>query len=212
MFTGIVEAQGRVTALEMQADRTAALTVSAPADLVGDLPLGGSLAVSGVCLTAAAPVAVHGDAALFVAVAMGETLDRTNLGDLRVGSGVNLERCTKAGDRLDGHIVQGHVDAVGTVIKVVDEGSWRRLRVSVPSALAEQTAEKGSVALDGVSLTITAVSAPDAAEHWLDVALIPETLAVTTLGTAVEGTRLNLETDVIAKYTARMHAVRSAKG
>ncbi len=211
MFTGIVEALGEVSNLERHADHTATLTVRAPSSTLSGLAVGGSLAVSGVCLTAVNDIdTTSGDTAECVAVAMGETLERTSLGDLSVGSRVNLERCTRAGDRLDGHIVQGHVDAVGTVTQIDDEGSWRRVRVQLPSALAEQTAEKGSVALDGVSLTITAVSDPGEPEPWFEVALIPETLAVTTLGSAAVGTRLNVETDVLAKYTARLVAVRSA--
>lgn len=116
---------------------------------------------------------------------------------------------TLAGLDVGGSLaVQDHVDGVSTVARIDDEGSWRRYRVAIPRELAEQTAEKGSVALDGASLTITAVSAPGEAEAWLEVALIPETLAVTSLGKARVGTRLNIETDVLAKYTARLFAIR----
>lgn len=208
MFTGIVEALGTVTAVTTHLDHTATLTVSAPSAVLRGLEVGGSLAVQGVCLTAINDSDMSGEQAEFTAVAMGETLDRTTLGALKVGDRVNLERCTRAGDRFDGHVVQGHVDGVGTVERIDNEGSWRRLRVSIPAQLAEQTAEKGAVALDGVSLTITAVSAPNEAKAWLEVALIPETLAATSLGSAQVGTRLNIETDVLAKYTARLFAVR----
>lgn len=210
MFTGIVEALGTITRLESHGDDTVTLTLEAPATVLDGLGVGGSLAVSGVCLTAIHEPDTEGETAQFAAVAMGETLARTSLGDLAVGSRVNLERCTRASDRLDGHIVQGHVDATGTVLEVDDQGSWRRIRVQVPPQLAGQVAEKGSVALDGTSLTITAVSAPGSSEPWLEVALIPETLAATTLGEAVPGTRLNIETDVLAKYTARLLAVQAA--
>ena len=212
MFTGIVEARGQITALTYRSDHTAELTLRAPHATLEGLEVGGSLSVSGICLTAIKPVTDEGSSALFTTVAMGETLARTTLGELTVGSRVNLERCTRAGDRLDGHVVQGHVDGVGRVTRVDDEGSWRRIRIEIPQVLAAQTAEKGAVALDGVSLTITAVS--PAGEHpaWLEVALIPETLAVTTLGEARVGTSVNVETDVLAKYTARLAAVREAAG
>lgn len=209
MFTGIIQAKGEVVGLEKHEDNTATLRVRAPKTLIADLPAGGSLAVSGVCLTAVDAPRIEGESALFEAVAMGETLERTSLGDLSEGSSVNLERCTQVGDRLDGHIVQGHVDGVGRVLRIDDEGSWRRVTVSVPERLAEQIAEKGSITLDGVSLTVTAVSKPGE-DAFLEVALIPETLEATTLGAAVEGSRLNIETDVIAKYTARLVAMRSA--
>lgn len=208
MFTGIVEALGTITELTEHPDHTATLTLSAPSRILEGLQVGGSLAVQGVCLTAINSIDTSGDRTLFSAVVMGETLERTSLGALSVGACVNLERCTRAGDRLDGHVVQGHVDGVGTVERIDDEGSWRRIRVSIPAHLAEQTAEKGAVALDGVSLTITAVSDPAADAPWFEVALIPETLAVTSLGSAQVGTRINIETDVLAKYTARLSAVR----
>ncbi|CAM4008137.1 riboflavin synthase [Helcobacillus massiliensis] len=228
MFTGIVEAKGRIVEIRDFGGSLTRLTVSAPADLIADLQHGASIAVSGVCLTALAePAPEHApgesaattDAAdpgaaataLFTADVMGETLALTTLGGARVGDEVNLERCTRAGDRLDGHIVQGHVDAVGTVVDRRDEGQWRRLRVQIPSALAGQIAQKGSIALDGVSLTITEVSVPGAAEPFAEVALIPETLRATTLGRASVGTRVNVETDAIAKYTQRLLAVAAAR-
>ncbi|MCS6711904.1 riboflavin synthase [Brachybacterium sp. EF45031] len=218
MFTGIITGLGTIRAITHGPDHTATLTLDGPAELLADLPRGGSLAVSGVCLTAVEPVSDPaaaasdtGASAAFTAVAMGETLDRTTLGHLTPGDRVNLERCTRVDDRLDGHVVQGHVDGVGTVRQVEDDGTWRRLRVGIPAGLAGQVAEKGAVALDGVSLTVTAVSDPGAAEPWLEVALIPETLAATTLGAAREGTAVNIETDALAKYTERLLAVRAAE-
>lgn len=212
MFTGIVEAQGEVTKLAHQDDRTATLRLRGPRTVLEDLAVGGSLAVAGVCLTAIEPVAVRGEEAEFAAVAMGETLVHTNLGGLRCGDRVNLERATPSGARLDGHIVQGHVDGVGTVREVREEGSWRRLRVELPAALAAHIVDKGAVALDGVSLTITAVSSVGEDPAWLEVALIPETLAVTTLGAVREGTRLNVETDMLARHAARRAALGAVDG
>lgn len=211
MFTGIISAKGTVTGLEKGADDTARLTLAAPAPLLDGLALGGSLAVNGVCLTAIETPETQGEAARFTAIAMGETLARTSLGDLAVGSRVNLERCTEVGVRLDGHIVQGHVDGVGAVTRIDDEGTWRRMHIEIPENLEEQVAEKGSITLDGVSLTVTAVNTPGESPAFVEVALIPETLEATTLGEATVGTRVNVETDVIAKYTARLVAVRAAR-
>lgn len=211
MFTGIISAKGTVTGLEKGADDTARLTLAAPAPLLDGLALGGSLAVNGVCLTAIETPETQGEEARFTAIAMGETLARTSLGDLAVASRVNLERCTDVGARLDGHIVQGHVDGVGAVARIDDEGTWRRMRIEIPDNLEEQVAEKGSITLDGVSLTVTAVNTPGESPAFVEVALIPETLEATTLGEATVGTRVNVETDVIAKYTARLVAVRAAR-
>ena len=211
MFTGIISAKGTVTGLEKGADDTARLTLAAPAPLLDGLALGGSLAVNGVCLTAIETPETQGEEARFTAIAMGETLARTSLGDLAVGSRVNLERCTEVGVRLDGHIVQGHVDGVGAVTRIDDEGTWRRMHIEIPENLEEQVAEKGSITLDGVSLTVTAVNTPGESPAFVEVALIPETLEATTLGEATVGTRVNVETDVIAKYTARLVAVRAAR-
>lgn len=211
MFTGIIQGTGTVVACEQHADNSATLRIQAPSDLISDLEVGGSLAVSGVCLTAIEEIVADGGTAMFSAVAMGETLERTILGSLAEGSRVNLERCTRIGDRLDGHIVQGHVDGVGKVLHVEDEGSWRRVRIEVPARLSEQIAEKGSVAVDGVSLTVTVVSEPTAASHFFEVALIPETLEATTLGERAAGDVVNIETDVFAKYTARLVAMRGSE-
>ena len=210
MFTGIIEAKGTITAVTHHEDNTASITIQAPSSTLEGLSIGGSLAVSGVCLTAVNEIDTRHATAVFEAVAMGETLARSSLGTKAVGAHVNLERCTRAGDRLDGHIVQGHVDAQARVAAITDEGSWRRLRFTIEPSLAGHVAEKGAIAVDGVSLTITTVSAPTEHNAWFEVALIPETLNATTLGELTEGDLVNIETDVLAKYTARLLAVRDA--
>ncbi len=199
MFTGIVEAQATVERVERLAQDAARLHVSA-GPLVADLPHGGSLAVNGVCLTAV-PSGAAGD---FTADVMGETLRLTTLGALEHGDLVNVERCTAAGQRLDGHVVQGHVDGVGTVVQRTAHTGWETVRVSVPVALARYIAVKGSIAVDGVSLTVTAVNPADEPEAWFEVGLIPETLRATTLGARTPGSSVNLEVDVLAKYAERL--------
>ena len=192
MFTGIVEHLGKVASLD-DLDRGRNLTIDA-GRLASDASVGDSIAVNGVCLTV---VSVDGDRLSFQAV--GETLDRTNLGVLEAGDSVNLERPLAASGRFDGHIVQGHVDGVGTVETVVPDGAGRRMTISVPATLGRYIAEKGSVAVDGVSLTVAGVTG-----SGFEVALIPHTLAVTTLGSRQPGDRVNIEVDVIAKYVERM--------
>ena len=174
-------------------DRGRNLSIDA-GPLAADASVGDSVAVNGVCLTV---VSTDGDRLSFQAV--GETLDRTNLGALQPGDSVNLERPVAASGRFDGHIVQGHVDGVGTVESVVADGDGRRMTISVPAPLRRYIAEKGSVAVDGVSLTVAGVT-----ETGFEVALIPHTLAVTTLGARKPGDRVNIEVDVIAKYVERM--------
>ncbi len=191
MFTGIVAHKGSV--VDVADDRgVRRLTVEAGA--LADLMVGDSIAVNGVCLTA---VAVE-ESRIEVEVVQ-ETLSRSSLGGVRPGDPVNLERPMSADGRFDGHIVQGHVDGVGTVAQVVNEGDDRRMRIEVPSDLARFIAEKGSITVDGVSLTVAAVG-PD---HF-EVALIPHTLEVTTLGLRREGDQVNLEVDIIAKYVERL--------
>ncbi|MFT4470033.1 riboflavin synthase [Arthrobacter sulfonylureivorans] len=201
MFTGIIVEQGRVEALDLNpATDSAVLTFTAPQTASG-LGLGGSIAVNGVCLTA---VALDGSR---VSVdVMGETLTRTTTGSLRPGQTVNLERCVPAGGRLDGHVVQGHVDGVGTLTEREDLGDWERLRFTVPRELARYVAEKGSIAVDGVSLTVTSVSDASAATQFFEVGLIPTTLADTGLGAKQPGDTVNLEVDVLAKYAERLLA------
>jgi riboflavin synthase len=204
MFTGIVAEQGTVVAVEHANGTSATLRVQAPGTAEG-LPLGGSIAVNGVCLTA---TAIEGKE--FSVDVMGETLIRTTIGELHPGDPVNLERCVPAGGRLDGHVVQGHVDGVGSLLEREELGNWERLRFGVPGELARYIAEKGSIAVDGVSLTVTAVSPADAPEPWFEVGVIPTTLEETGLGAKPVGGRINVEVDVLAKYTERLLAFAPA--
>ena len=211
MFTGIVEELGRVVRLETIED-CARLTVEAPT-VTQDASLGDSISVNGCCLTVAA---MHGST--FTADLMAETLTRTTLGSQAPGDPVNLERALRATDRLGGHIVQGHVDATAEVLDRSHGEHWDLLRVRLPQEIARYVAVKGSVALDGVSLTVVDVedaqhNAPDAsptpgAGASLSVGLIPETLRRTTLGTRRPGERVNLEVDVMAKYAERLLGAR----
>ena len=211
MFTGIVEELGRVVRLETAED-CARLTVEAPT-VTQDASLGDSISVNGCCLTVAA---MHGST--FTADLMAETLTRTTLGSQAPGDPVNLERALRATDRLGGHIVQGHVDATAEVLDRSHGEHWDLLRVGLPQEIARYVAVKGSVALDGVSLTVVDVEdaqhdAPDAsptpgAGASLSVGLIPETLRRTTLGTRRPGERVNLEVDVMAKYAERLLGAR----
>jgi riboflavin synthase len=198
MFTGIVEALGTVRAVR-HGDDAAALTIDCDAILDG-VAIGDSIAVSGCCLTV---TALHDDPRGFTADLMGETLARTALGRLVPGASVNLERSLTVGGRLDGHLVQGHVDAVAEVLDVADHGEWTAMTFTLPGAVAPYVAEKGSIAVDGVSLTVTAVAADSFA-----VGLIPHTLAVTSLGRSRVGDAVNLEADVIAKYVERLLSTR----
>jgi riboflavin synthase len=195
MFTGIVKGIGRVESVDRSADGVR-LTVLTP--LTAELGPGDSIAVSGVCLTAAA---VNGGA--FVADVMNETLAKTSLAEVGPAAEVNLELPLRASDRLGGHVVQGHVDGVGVITEVVDDGFARRVKIDAPADVLRYVVEKGSVAVDGVSLTVVAVG-----EASLEVSLIPETLERTSLGRADRGTRVNLEVDMIAKYVEK--AVRGA--
>ena len=213
MFTGIVEELGRVVRLETVED-SARLTVEAPT-VTQDVSLGDSVSVNGCCLTVAA---VHGSA--FTADLMAETLARTTLGSQAPGDPVNLERALRASDRLGGHIVQGHVDATAEVLDHHHGEHWDLLRIGLPQEIARYVAVKGSVALDGVSLTVVDVVdasstldvAPvPSAEASLSVGLIPETLRRTTLGSRRPGERVNLEVDVLAKYAKRLLGARTSQ-
>lgn len=210
MFTGIVEELGRVVRLETVED-SARLTVEAPT-VTQDVSLGDSVSVNGCCLTV---VAVHGST--FTADLMAETLTRTTLGSQAPGDPVNLERALRASDRLGGHIVQGHVDATAEVLDHHRGEHWDLLRIGLPQEIARYVAVKGSVALDGVSLTVVdVVDAPNAspapgAGASLSVGLIPETLRRTTLGTRRPGERVNLEVDVLAKYAERLLGARPSQ-
>ncbi|SEE28126.1 riboflavin synthase alpha chain [Arthrobacter alpinus] len=199
MFTGIIEGRGTVVRIEQHPETDSAVLAVQAGDVLDGMDLGGSLAINGVCLTAVALA----DGTIEVDV-MGETLLRTTTGELRAGDEVNLERCVVAGGRLDGHVVQGHVDGVGALVERENQGKWDRLRFSVPRELSPYIAEKGSIAIDGVSLTVTAVSPASEPEQWFEVGLIPVTLAKTGLGQKAVGGTVNLEVDVLAKYAQRL--------
>jgi riboflavin synthase len=195
VFTGIIEEIGEVAGLDLRGD-SAVLQVTA-SRIVDDLAHGASIAVNGVCLTV---VGSHpGQLSAIDFDVMGETLKRSVIGGLRAGDRVNLERAVRADGRLDGHIVQGHVDGTGVVIARTPGTEWDAVRFGLPADLAPLVAEKGSIAVDGVSLTVTEVGG-----DWFGVGLIPETLRATTLGGKVVGDAVNLEVDVLAKYVARL--------
>ncbi|HUG75148.1 MAG TPA: riboflavin synthase [Acidimicrobiia bacterium] len=196
MFTGIVSEVGRVVAIDPVEGLTR-LRIEGAAT-TADLSVGDSIAISGVCLTA---VAVSPPS--FEVEAMVETLRHTGLGSLQAGDAVNLERPLVASGRLDGHIVQGHVDGVGVVRSVAADGEAKRVWVDLDGGLARYVASRGSVAMDGVSLTVAAVD-----DDGFEVALIPHTLAVTTLGGLAPGDAVNVEVDVVAKYVERMLEAR----
>ncbi len=199
MFTGIVREVGRVAACEDGPDGGVALLVVAPGTAPG-IEVGGSVAIDGVCLTAES---VDGTRLRFHAVP--ETLGRTSLGRLTVGDAVNVEPALKAGDPLGGHIVQGHVDGTGGVRAVTPAGEGVRVEIEAPADLLRYCVEKGSITVDGVSLTIAGM-----ADGAFAVALIPHTLQVTTLATLAPGRIVNLEVDVLAKYVERLLAAREA--
>ncbi len=199
MFTGIIEELGEITAIERGTD-AARITVRAPL-AVSDAFHGASIAVSGVCLT----VVDQGDD-WFTADVMAVSLEVTTLGERRVGDRVNIERAAATGGRLGGHIVQGHVDGTTEVLSVTDGSAWRVVRFALPAELAPLVARKGSITIDGTSLTVSAVADPAEAEQWFEVSLIPETLAATTLGALTPGDRVNLETDIVARHVERMLA------
>jgi riboflavin synthase len=196
MFTGIVEELGEVTSRDVLAD-AARLTIRGPV-VTADAGHGDSIAVNGVCLTV---VELLGDGQ-FTADVMAETLDRSNLGGLQVGSRVNLERAAALNSRLGGHIVQGHVDGTGQVVSRSPSEHWEVVRIEIPEAVARYVVEKGSITVDGISLTVSGLGAEP--RDWFEVSLIPTTRELTTLGRAPVGTQLNLEVDVIAKYVERL--------
>jgi len=198
MFTGLIEDLGTVEAVDRGADGARLRIATSLASEISD---GDSVAVNGCCLTA---IAVTPDG--FETEAMNQTLQVTALGAIDQGSRVNLELAMKAGDRLGGHIVQGHVDGVGTVVSVEDDGFARRIRVELPAELLRYVVDKGSITLSGVSLTVA-----DLGEPWAEVSLIPETLERTNLTEAAAGTKLNVECDVVAKYVERLVAPFAGK-
>ncbi|AHC25463.1 MULTISPECIES: riboflavin synthase [Mycobacteriaceae] len=193
MFTGIVEELGEVVGKEDLPD-AARFVIRGPV-VTSDAGHGDSIAVNGVCLTV---VEVRPDGA-FTADVMAETLNRSSLAAVGVGSRVNLERAAAVNSRLGGHIVQGHVDGTGTVVSRSPSENWEVVRMSLPASLSRYVVEKGSITVDGISLTVSGLG-PD----WFEVSLIPTTLGLTTLGSADVGTPVNLEVDVIAKYVERL--------
>ena len=193
MFTGIVEELGEIVGKEDLGD-SARLAIRGPV-VTSDAAHGDSIAVNGVCLTV---VEVRPDGA-FTADVMGETLNRSSLRGVGVGSRVNLERAAAVNSRLGGHIVQGHVDGTGHVIARTQAEHWEVVRIALPMALTRYVVEKASITVDGVSLTVSAVG-----HDWFEVSLIPTTLELTTLGGAHVGTQVNLEVDIIAKYVERL--------
>lgn len=201
MFTGIVEEVGTLVVREDQAE-AARLEIRA-SRVLEDVALGDSIAVDGVCLT----VTGVRDGVWSTDV-MAETLRRSSLGKVEAGSRVNLERAVTPGTRLGGHIVQGHVDGVGTVLTRTPAEHWEVVRVGLPTGLARYVVEKGSITVDGVSLTVSALSAATDPEPWFEVSLIPTTLRETTLGARAPGDPVNLEVDVIAKHVERLLEAR----
>jgi riboflavin synthase len=194
MFTGIVEGTGTVAALAAAADGSGARLEVAASWLAGELRLGESVAVNGCCVTVAEPTAAG-----FAADLVAETLRRTALGGLAAGARVNLERPMTLGGRLGGHLVQGHVDGVAEVLERRPVGDGEEVRVELPPDLERYVVEKGSIAVDGVSLTVAGVG-----PGWFAVALVPHTLEVTTLGDRRPGDPVQLEVDVVAKYVERL--------
>jgi riboflavin synthase len=207
VFTGIVEEVGTLVVREdsggPQEGRAAVLQIRA-ARVLDDVALGDSIAVNGVCLTVTGVTD-----GVWSTDVMAETLNRSSLGEAGAGDRLNLERAVTPHTRLGGHLMQGHVDGVGRILDRTPGEHWEVVRIAVPPQLARYVVEKGSIAVDGVSLTVSAVSAADLREPWFEVSLIPTTLRETTLGARAPGAPVNLEVDVIAKYVERLLGGRS---
>jgi riboflavin synthase len=197
VFTGIVEEVGTLVVREDLSD-SAVLQIQAERVLEG-VALGDSIAVNGVCLTVTGV-----DGGVWSTDVMAETLSRSSLGSVSAGAPVNLERAVTPQTRLGGHLMQGHVDGIGAVLGRVPGEHWEVVRIALPASLARYVVEKGSIGVDGVSLTVSAVSSADIPEPWFEVSLIPTTLRETTLGARAPGDPVNLEVDVIAKYVERL--------
>ena len=197
MFTGIVEELGHVKAIQLQADALR-LTIEGPL-VVSDANRGDSIAVCGTCLTV-----VEHDATSFTADVMQETLNLTSLAGIKVGDPVNLERAMTAATRFGGHVVQGHVDGLGEIIGRTPSENWELVQVRIPKQLMKYVVLKGSITIDGVSLTVNEVG-----EDFIGLSLIPETLALTTLGTKQPGDKVNVEADVMAKHIERLLEARN---
>ncbi|MBC7443082.1 MAG: riboflavin synthase [Ramlibacter sp.] len=200
MFTGIIEELGRVVGVERTKD-AARLTVRGPL-VVADAGHGDSISVNGVCLTV-----VERTGHTFTADVMAQTLAMSTLDGVRPGSPVNLERAALVGDRLGGHIVQGHIDGTSILLDVTPGEAWRVLRFSLSPELAPLVVGKGSIAVDGVSLTVSNISPASEPDQWFEVSLIPETLTATTLGQRTIGDHVNIETDILARHVERMLAL-----
>lgn len=197
MFTGLIEELGSITAIEPVGD-SLRLTVRGP-KVVADAGHGDSISVNGTCLTV-----IEQTADTFTADVMAQTIKMSAVHDLEVGSPVNLERAARAGDRLGGHIVQGHVDGTATLASITEADQWRVLRFELDRELAALLVDKGSVTVSGVSLTVSTISDPSEAQQWFEVSLIPETLTATIMGSLTVGDRVNIETDMLARHVARM--------
>jgi riboflavin synthase len=197
MFTGIVEELGRVKAIEPQADALR-LTIEGPL-VVSDANRGDSIAVCGTCLTV-----VEHDATSFTADVMQETLNLTSLAGIKVGDPVNLERAMTAATRFGGHVVQGHVDGLGEIISRTPSENWELVKVRIPMQLMKYVVLKGSITIDGVSLTVNEVG-----DDFIGLSLIPETLKLTTLGSKQPGDKVNVEADVMAKHIERLLEARN---
>jgi len=207
VFTGIVEELGKVVSIEPAGTTGESLLLTLRGPLVSaDAGHGDSISVNGVCLT----VVDRGDGT-FTADVMKESLDRSSLGGLSVGSAVNLERAARVDSRLGGHIVQGHVDGTARLLSRNPGDNWDVLRFGLPAELSPYVVEKGSITVDGTSLTVSAVSAPGADEEFFEVSLIPETLRATTLGGLPTGATVNIEVDVVAKYVERIASVAASR-
>ena len=193
MFTGIVEELGEVVGKDERGD-SARFTIQGPV-VTADAGHGDSIAVNGVCLTVVELLS----GGQFTADVMGETLSRSSLGRLVAGSPVNLERAAAVNSRLGGHIVQGHVDGTGQILTRSPAENWEVVRIGMPAELSRYVVVKGSITVDGISLTVSSLG-----DDWFEVSLIPTTLELTTLGRAAPGTPVNLEVDVIAKYVERL--------
>jgi riboflavin synthase len=207
VFTGIVEEVGTLVVREDQSD-AAVLQIRADR-VLQNVALGDSIAVNGVCLTVTDVELGTDGSGVWSTDVMAETLSRSSLGSVTAGARVNLERAVTPHTRLGGHMMQGHVDGMGTVVGRVPGEHWEVVRIALPADLARYVVEKGSIAVDGVSLTVSAVSAADDPEPWFEVSLIPTTLRDTTLGSRAPGEPVNLEVDVIAKYVERLLGARS---
>ncbi len=205
MFTGIVEELGEVVEVTREGD--GGVLTSGATRGADDITHGASIAVNGVCLTVTGWYA-YGDRQQISFDVMGETFARTTVGGLAAGDPVDLERAVRADARLGGHVVQGHVDGTGRIVSRTPGSNWDLVRFAVPADLARYVAEKGSIAVEGISLTVAAVGVDDDGADWFEVGLIPETLRATVLGSKQAGDAVNLEVDVLAKYTERLLQVR----